>query len=93
MMPLLEYWEGVKKCFCVGGSVGLAQVTSVPKSLREGFWPCTNHGTGYKHRGEYNEHLIETPQSDLEGLEQELREELQDREEIFVGAPQDKEQE
>ncbi|KAL3695243.1 hypothetical protein R1sor_009319 [Riccia sorocarpa] len=50
--------------------------------LKEGFWPRTNHGIGYKRPG--NQIIItSTPEDDI--LAQEVEEELAERNQLFVG--------
>ncbi|KAL3697033.1 hypothetical protein R1sor_011109 [Riccia sorocarpa] len=69
---IIAYWENIKSLF--EEPKGWATNAGLP--LKEGFWPRTNHGTGYKRLG--NQIIItSTPEDDI--LAQEAEEELAER--------------
>ncbi|KAL3685598.1 hypothetical protein R1sor_003620 [Riccia sorocarpa] len=71
-MALLQYWKNVEKIFQAGWS----SIEDQP--LEGGFWPSTDHGTGYVPGG---------PSTALELVPSaEVDEEMLARDEIFVGA-------
>ncbi|KAL3697738.1 hypothetical protein R1sor_011814 [Riccia sorocarpa] len=75
---IIAYWENIKSLF--EEPKGWATNAGLP--LKEGFWPRTNHGIGYKRPGN---HIIptSTPKDDI--LAQEAEEELAERNQLFVG--------
>ncbi|KAL3697196.1 hypothetical protein R1sor_011272 [Riccia sorocarpa] len=75
---IIAYWENIKSLF--EKPKGWSTNAGLP--LKEGFWPRTNHGTGYKRPG--NQIIItSTPEDDI--LAQEAEEELAERNQLFVG--------
>ncbi|KAL3697397.1 hypothetical protein R1sor_011473 [Riccia sorocarpa] len=75
---IIAYWENIKSLF--EKPKGWATNAGLP--LKEGFWPRTNHGTGYKQPG--NQIILtSTPEDDI--LAQEAEEELAERNQLFVG--------
>ncbi|KAL3675287.1 hypothetical protein R1sor_025235 [Riccia sorocarpa] len=83
---IIDYWENIKSLFAV--EEGWATNSGLP--LQDGFWPRTNHGTGYKrpHDG-----VQDSAQVDEDLLAREAEEELVERNEIFVGNPSEMERE
>ncbi|KAL3683742.1 hypothetical protein R1sor_001764 [Riccia sorocarpa] len=75
---IIAYWKNIKSLF--EEPKGWATNAGLP--LKEGFWPRTNHGTGYKRPG--NQIILtSTPEDDI--LAQEAEEELAERNQLFVG--------
>ncbi|KAL3694817.1 hypothetical protein R1sor_008468 [Riccia sorocarpa] len=75
---IIAYWENIKSLF--EEPKGWATNAGLP--LKEGFWPRTNHGTGYKRPG--NQIILtSTPEDDI--LAQEAEKELVERNQLFVG--------
>ncbi|KAL3687539.1 hypothetical protein R1sor_013848 [Riccia sorocarpa] len=83
---IIAYWEKIKSLF--EESKGWATNARLP--LKEGFWPRTNHGTGYK-RSRNQIIITSTPEDDI--LAQEVEEELVERNQLFVGNLAEMEQE
>ncbi|KAL3675768.1 hypothetical protein R1sor_025716 [Riccia sorocarpa] len=83
---IIDYWENIKSLFAA--EEGWATNSGLP--LQDGFWPRTNHGTGYKrpHDG-----VQDSAQVDEDLLAREAEEELVERNEIFVGNPSEMERE
>ncbi|KAL3687446.1 hypothetical protein R1sor_013755 [Riccia sorocarpa] len=75
---IIAYWENIKSL--LEEPKGWATNAGLP--LKEGFWPRTNHGTGYKRPGNQII-IISTPEVDI--LAQETEEELAKRNQLFVG--------
>ncbi|KAL3701092.1 hypothetical protein R1sor_019114 [Riccia sorocarpa] len=75
---IIAYWENIKSLF--EEPKGWATNAGLP--LKEGFWPRTNHGTGYK-RPRNQIIITSTPKDDI--LAQEAEEELAERNQLFVG--------
>ncbi|KAL3675955.1 hypothetical protein R1sor_025903 [Riccia sorocarpa] len=75
---IIAYWENIKSLF----EKPKDWATNAGLPLKEGFWPRTNHGTGYKRPG--NQIILtSTPKDDI--LAQEAEEELAERNQLFVG--------
>ncbi|KAL3699131.1 hypothetical protein R1sor_017153 [Riccia sorocarpa] len=83
---IINYWENIKSLFAA--EEGWATNSGLP--LQDGFWPRTNHGTGYKrpHDG-----VQQSAQVDEDLLAREAEEELVELNEIFVGNPSEMERE
>lgn len=87
MVPLLSYWETIRHLL----SNALCNSTE-PGVLAQGFWPRTNHGTGFKAPLQCEEVREDTTNdAELVQLQNELTEELLERDQIFVGDPREKE--
>src|SRR5450759_2321719 len=97
--PLITYWKNVadllegefgpKEIYNAAPNVGPRVEESLP-NLSYRFWPRTNHGTGYKSElpfMEEPEEAIEEHNDEMEDLEKELAQEMQARNEMFVGRP------
>ncbi|KAL3699964.1 hypothetical protein R1sor_017986 [Riccia sorocarpa] len=75
---IIAYWENIKSLF----EEPKDMATNAVLPLKEGFWPRTNHGTGYKRLG--NQIIItSTPEDDI--LAQKADEELVERNQLLVG--------
>ena len=95
MHPLIKHWETIANV--LEGEVG-DHGPDRPMSLSNGFWPKTNHGTGYKtvaesSRPQANPNEDEHVNRDMAELQAELNEEIGEREEMFVGHRSEKERE
>ncbi|KAL3675182.1 hypothetical protein R1sor_025130 [Riccia sorocarpa] len=83
---IIDYWKNIKSVF-----EGAAWETYEGRPLKHGFWPRTNHGTGYQRPGVGNEQDMQRLERDL--LMREAEEELLKRNQLFVGHPSEKERE
>ncbi|KAL3696701.1 hypothetical protein R1sor_010777 [Riccia sorocarpa] len=83
---IIDYWKNIKSVF-----EGEAWETYEGRPLKHGFWPRTNHGTGYQRPGVGNEQDRQRLERDL--LMREAEEELLERNQLFVGHPSEKERE
>ncbi|KAL3696280.1 hypothetical protein R1sor_010356 [Riccia sorocarpa] len=72
---LVEYWRRISKILEKGWE------ETDGAELKEGFWPATNHGTGHKLVAE----SVNVANALNGQMRQEAEEEIQAREEIFVG--------
>jgi hypothetical protein len=96
MHPLIKHWETIATV--LEGEIQQRSIGDMTISLSSAFWPKTNHGTGYKLVSQHEEanandeeQVIENP--DTVGLQTELNEEMQEREEMFVGRRSEMERE
>jgi hypothetical protein len=91
--PLLKYWERIVETLSM--ELRMEGEGDRPFPLEYGFWPKTNHGTGYKVNGgtrETNLHEEEfTHNADMVELQNEYIEEMEDQAMSFVGARSEKE--
>jgi hypothetical protein len=99
--PLIQYWKNVADS--LEGEFGPEEnynATAQIEDSEEGlpklsyrFWPRTNHGTGYKFDiPSMEDHtLTEEHNDEMQDLEEELAQEMQGRNEMFVGRPSEKE--
>ncbi|KAL3683813.1 hypothetical protein R1sor_001835 [Riccia sorocarpa] len=79
--PVVSYWERVK-----------ANITRIQplqeEKLQSGFWPQTNHGTGFMTDAQYEDGLrVEQDEPALDELERELQAENEMQLQPYVGPP------
>ncbi|KAL3697563.1 hypothetical protein R1sor_011639 [Riccia sorocarpa] len=67
---IIDYWKNIKSVF-----EGAAWETYEGRPLKHGFWPRTNHGTGYQRPGEGN-HQQDGQMLEMDHLMKEAEEEL-----------------
>ncbi|KAL3696236.1 hypothetical protein R1sor_010312 [Riccia sorocarpa] len=84
---IIKYWKNIKSVF-----EGAAWETYEGQPLKHGFWPRTNHGTGYQRPGEGN-HQRDGQRLEMDHLMKEAEEELLERNQLFVGHPSERERE
>ncbi|KAL3675427.1 hypothetical protein R1sor_025375 [Riccia sorocarpa] len=60
---IIDYWKNIKSVF-----EGEAWETYEGRPLKHGFWPRTNHGTGYQRPGVGNEQDMQRSKTDKLGL-------------------------
>jgi len=86
-LPLIEYWRKVAKIL----SNPLSSESETSQPLANGFWPRTNHGTGYKvDLGTFEETGWKAT-SDIIEIENELENEIEEGQMAFVGPSSERE--
>ncbi|KAL3702382.1 hypothetical protein R1sor_020404 [Riccia sorocarpa] len=84
---IIDYWKNIKSVF-----EGAAWETYEGRPLKHGFWPRTNHGTGYQWPGEGN-HQQDGQRLEMDHLMKEAEEEFLEQNQLFVGHPSERERE
>ncbi|KAL3682337.1 hypothetical protein R1sor_000359 [Riccia sorocarpa] len=79
--PVVSYWERVK--------ANLTRIQPLQEEkLQSGFWPQTNHGTGFMTNAQYEDGLrVEQDEPGLDELEKELQAENEMQLQPYVGPP------
>jgi hypothetical protein len=89
-LPEIKYWENV--IAVLQSSLIEASHNEENTPLRDGFWPSTNHGTGFKVVGTtIIEDTVSQEEDLLEDLEREVDDDEMEREAIYVGPRSEKE--
>ena len=86
-LPLIEYWRNIAKIL----SNPLSNEGETSQPLENGFWPRTNHGTGYKAELGTFEETGWRATSDMVELENELENEILEGQMAFVGPSSERE--
>ena len=86
-LPLIQYWSKVAKIL----ANPLASEGDTSQPLANGFWPRTNHSTGYKVELGTFEETGWKATSDIVELENELENEIEEGQMAFVGPSSERE--